>query len=317
LEEHTFSHEEDVCTEEDQTIAYETSSGLYDEADGISVLDGYTSDESTQEEDAGYYDDLFQSADVEGPTYITMYDEGIPSVITLPIDEDSMPYLSYNDDDDEDVIVPRQGLEDQLLVKEEQIVQVLIRADNTHKYIEDLMWKAQMDERQKGVADGITSAQLRIIKEALERMKSDYLQLFIDRDLALKFDEDKEREIEELCYQLSLAHSSSLTTTKTPSSLVAVTHEGMSGTHDLREEPLVMIPQEEHSELQVFEERFDIEGFDYAPVLHCMDHESFLLAQGLATEMVVKQIPCEPANKEVYAPVDRGTEYRTNMDTSL
>jgi hypothetical protein len=143
------------------------------------------------------------------------------------------------------------------LVKEEQIVQVLTRVDGTHKLIKYLMWKAQMEERQKGVADGITSAQLCIIKEPLEHMKSDYLQLFMDRDLVLKFVEDKEREIEELCYQLSVAHSSSLTTTETPSSLVVVTHEVMSGTHDLREEPLVTIPDEEHSELQVFEERFD------------------------------------------------------------
>ena len=34
----------------------------------------------------------------------------------------------------------------------------------------------------------------------------------MDTDLALKFAEDKEREVEELCYQLNLAHSSSLTT---------------------------------------------------------------------------------------------------------
>jgi hypothetical protein len=38
-------------------------------------------------------------------------------------------------------------------------------------------------------------------------MKSNYLQLFMDRDLSLKFVEDKEREVEELCYQLSLAHA--------------------------------------------------------------------------------------------------------------
>ena len=80
-------------------------------------------------------------------------------------------------------------------------------------------------------------------------MKSDYLQLFMDRDLALKFVEDKDREVEELCYQLSLARSSSLTTTETPSSLAIVKHEGMSGTHDLREEPLVTILYKEHSEL--------------------------------------------------------------------
>ena len=85
-------------------------------------MDGYTSYESAQEEYAGSYDDLFQSTDVGDPTYLTMYDEGSPSVITLPIDEDSTPYLSYDVDDDEYVIVPQQGLEDQLLVKEEKIV---------------------------------------------------------------------------------------------------------------------------------------------------------------------------------------------------
>jgi hypothetical protein len=51
-----------------------------------------------------------------------MYGEGIPIVIALLIDEDSTPYLSYDVDDDEDMIVPQQGLEDQLLVKEEHIV---------------------------------------------------------------------------------------------------------------------------------------------------------------------------------------------------
>jgi hypothetical protein len=87
-------------------------------------------------------------------------------------------------------------------------------------------------------------------------MKSDYLQLFMDMDLSLKFAEDKEREIEKFCYQLSLACSSSLII-ETPSSLIVVTHEGMSGTHDVRDEPLVMIPHEEHLELQVLEERYD------------------------------------------------------------
>jgi len=36
-----------------------------------------------------------------------------------------------------------------------------------------------------------------------------------------------------------------------------VAHEGISGTHDLREEPLMKISHVEHSELQVLEERFD------------------------------------------------------------
>jgi hypothetical protein len=41
------------------------------------------------------------------------------------------------------------------------------------------------------------------------------------------------------------------------------------------------------------------------------------LAQGLATKEVVEKIPCGPSNKEVYAPVDWGIEYRTVVDTSL
>ena len=77
-------------------------------------------------------------------------------------------------------------------------------------------------------------------------MKSDYLQLFKDRDLALKFVEDKEREIKAICYHLSLIHSS-LTTTETTSYLEVVMHESMSGTHNMREEPLVMILHWEHS----------------------------------------------------------------------
>jgi hypothetical protein len=67
-------------------------------------------------------------------------------------------------DDEEDVIAPRQSLEDQLLDKEEQIVQVLVRVDGTHKIIEDIMCKDQIENTIKGFADGITSAQLNNIK---------------------------------------------------------------------------------------------------------------------------------------------------------
>jgi hypothetical protein len=47
-------------------------------------------------------------------------------------------------------------------------VQVLTRVDGAHKFIEDLMWRTQLEEKQKGFADGVTSTQLCIIKEALE-----------------------------------------------------------------------------------------------------------------------------------------------------
>jgi hypothetical protein len=69
----------------------------------------------------------------------------------------------------------------------------------------------------------------------------------MDRDLALKFIEDKEWGFEEICYKLHLACSSSLATTKTTSYLVSMTHESVSGTHDLREEYLVTIMHEENS----------------------------------------------------------------------
>jgi len=79
--------------------------------------------------------------------------------------------------------ITSHGLEDRLSVAEEKIVQVCMREDGAHKFIEDLMWKTQLEERQKGVTGGVTSTQLHIIKKALEQMKSDYLQLFMDRDL--------------------------------------------------------------------------------------------------------------------------------------
>jgi hypothetical protein len=62
--------------------------------------------------------------------------------------------------------------------------------------------------------------------------------------------------VDELCRELSLAHSSSFTT-ETQSSMAAITHENVSGTHDLREEHLVMVKHEEHSDLHGLEERYE------------------------------------------------------------
>jgi hypothetical protein len=52
---------------------------------------------------------------------------------------------------------------------------VLTREDGNHKFIEGLIWKTQIEERKKGFVGRVTSAQLHIIKEELEQMKSDYL----------------------------------------------------------------------------------------------------------------------------------------------
>jgi hypothetical protein len=59
-------------------------------------------------------------------------------------------------------------LKDQLLVSKEKIVQVLTRVYGAHKFVEGVIWKTQMEERQKRVVGGVTSAQLHIIKEALK-----------------------------------------------------------------------------------------------------------------------------------------------------
>jgi hypothetical protein len=101
-----------VCIEEDQIVAYETSSEVTDETGDTSVLDGYTSDESTKDEDATSHDDyeeMFQSANVEDPTSSTMYDAydvDSLNLITPMLDDDSSQ-LIYDVDDDEDVIAPQ------------------------------------------------------------------------------------------------------------------------------------------------------------------------------------------------------------------
>ena len=51
---------------------------------------------------------------------------------------------------------------------------------------------------------GVTSTQLYTIKEYMEKMKSYYLQLFMDRDLSLKFVEDKKREVEKITHELQV-----------------------------------------------------------------------------------------------------------------
>jgi hypothetical protein len=82
------------------------------------VLDGYTSDESAKDEDATSHDDyeeMFQSTNVEDPISPTVYDAyDVDSLnVITPMLYDDSSHLSYDVVDDEDVIAPRQGLEDQ------------------------------------------------------------------------------------------------------------------------------------------------------------------------------------------------------------
>ena len=76
-------------------------------------------------------------------------------------------------------------------------------------------------------------------------MKSNYMQLFMDKDLALKFVEGKAMEVEQLHMDLQGSHPSSYTTTN---------KKYMAGdTHALMEEPHERFEHEEESYLQVFE----------------------------------------------------------------
>ena len=70
----------------------------------------------------------------------------------------------------------------------------------------------------------------------------------------------------------------------------------------------------------MLEERFGIEGFDHAPILHCGDHDLLLLEsplkdQGLAMMEIVENIPCGPYLKEVYASMDWVDRYMIGMGT--
>jgi hypothetical protein len=107
---------------------------------------------------------------------------------------------------------------------------------------------------------------------------------------------------------------------ETQSYLEIVMHNNVSGTHGLREEPLVMILCKENLELQVLDERYDVEGFEYALVLNCGDHDLFLLEspvrdQGSTTKEIVEHIPCGLARKEVNAPMDWVDKYMKDMGT--
>ena len=60
--------------------------------------------------------------------------------------------------------------------------------------------------------------------------------------------------------------------------------------HDLMEETHAGIEHEEHSNLQVLEERIDMEDFGQAFVLHYEDHEPPMCERGFAMEEVVEHM---------------------------
>jgi hypothetical protein len=136
----------------------------------------------------------------------------------------------------------------------------------------------------------------------------------MDRDLVLKFVEDKGREVEEINYQLRVALSSPLIV-GTPSSLATMTQEGVSVSLDVREEPLMMSSDEENYELQVLEE-----SLDCTMIWYYGGHDPFLLeisleGHSLAMKDMVEHLPCGPTHEEAYVSMDWVERYMMGMDT--
>ncbi|GLJ15315.1 hypothetical protein SUGI_0251110 [Cryptomeria japonica] len=78
------------------------------------------------------------------------------------------------------------------------------------------LWKQlKLERRQKGIETEFSLDNLQMIKEGMGTIKASYLHVLSDRDHLLNLVEiysdalkKKEEEIEELCLQLSMAHSS-------------------------------------------------------------------------------------------------------------
>jgi hypothetical protein len=179
---------------------------------------------------------------------------------------------------------------------EDHITHVLTRADGSHIFL--LMWIPDGGE----TPGGVTSVQLRIIKDALEQLKSDYWQLFMDMDIALKVCWGQGKRSWGGTLSVGLG---TLFTTYDRYSIIfgsSDTGERESLTHDVREETLMMSQDEEQSEMHVPKESDSLVcTLDW----HCEDHEHFPLettleAQGLAMEEMVEYIPCGPGCKETY-----------------
>jgi hypothetical protein len=239
VEDHASNHDEKVSGEEDQAMVHDELMGFFtgidDEgATSCPTYDDYEDDDTTpcaplalsyEAHDTDTYD-----RQVDGKYTEDAYDDdGVPTPI---YDEHSTSHptlYSYeNDDDDQGMRIPTydggwmfEGLPwDMGPSSQEPCVEDDVMHESHHSMVSPSALGDDGEERHCRVAGGVTSAQLRIDKEALEQLKSNYLQLLMDRDLALKFVEEKDCEVGELHYQLSLVCSSPLQA-KTPSDLVA------------------------------------------------------------------------------------------------
>jgi hypothetical protein len=87
--------------------------------------------------------------------------------------------------------------------------------------------------------------------------------------------------------------------------------EGVSVTHEMREEPLATSSDEEHLELPILKRSHDSKSLDCA----LRDHEPFLLESTLEAQDIVEHLPRVPGREEVYVSMDWVDRYMTDMDT--
>jgi hypothetical protein len=79
----------------------------------------------------------------------------------------------------------------------------------------------------------------------------------------------------------------------------------------MREEPLMMSLDEEHSEFPVLRRSHDSRSLDCA----LKDHRPFILDNTLEAQEIVEHLPSRPTRKEVYVSMDWVDRYMTSMDT--
>ena len=119
-------------------------------------------------------------------------------------------------------------------------------------------------------------------------------------------------QVDELGKELCLTHSSS-SMIETQSSMVAMTHEDVSGTYGLMEELLVMVERKEDLDLHGLDERYNLENFDYTHSMHHGDYEPLLFGIPLTTQVItidrgVEHIHCGLSIGEYMHPLIMGMD---------
>lgn len=155
----------------------------------------------------------------------------------------------------------------QFMVSVENEVQTLSRFDYTHSLIEELYWKAQVEERRKGFRDRVALPNLQCIKDFLETLKIEYLHLIRDQDYAFEFAkkiisafQGKERKVDELTLELEsikdMLKDTQMALKEEKDQLVDFKHLSKQENEQRAEEIKQVI-----DELDSLQEEFDLEDF--------------------------------------------------------